>query len=174
MELIQEFFDHRDGKFVLDCALIERPVVDTEAPCVVRFLDEDRRREGRGAAPDEALFFHGATLAFQLVFLQLWISVGAHGHRRSSREVDGVIPGAGRWQAHQRREDVREFFQQEIEQVVPLDGTYLAAAGARHAAPAYASVGTPQVHGVAAEVLEDQAQRGQPIGAEHHDVLAQG
>ena len=85
-----------------------------------------------------------------------------------------MIPGAGRWQAHQRREDVREFFQQEIEQVVPLDGTYLATAGARHAAPAYASVGTPQGHGVAAEVPEDQAQRGQPIGAEHHDVLAQG
>jgi hypothetical protein len=58
---------------------------------------------------DETLFLHGMALAFQLVFLQLWIPVGAHNHWWGARqEMDEVIPGTGWRQSHRSSEHVGE------------------------------------------------------------------
>jgi hypothetical protein len=44
MELVEKLFDHRDGEFILNCALVEGTVIHAESPCLVWFLDEQHRR----------------------------------------------------------------------------------------------------------------------------------
>ena len=74
-----------------------------------------------GAASDQPLLFHGATLSFQFIFLQLRVSVGSDGHWMSPRhEMDGVIMSALGWQANRSGEDIREFIQEEVQKFMAL------------------------------------------------------
>jgi len=43
MEFIDEFFHDRDGKFVLDCSVVECAEVHTKAPRAILFLDQENR-----------------------------------------------------------------------------------------------------------------------------------
>jgi len=70
VELVEELVDHRDRELVLGRTVVERAVVDAEAPRLVRLpYQQDGCGERRGARPDDALGEHGRTLSFQLVLL---------------------------------------------------------------------------------------------------------
>jgi hypothetical protein len=56
LEFIEQLFDHRDGKFVLDCLLVEGAIINTKAPRAVMLLHQEHgSREHRCAGSDDPL-----------------------------------------------------------------------------------------------------------------------
>ena len=89
MELAEQLFDDRDQELVLHSHRVERPVIDAKAPrCILLADQQDRRRKGGRALPDDALLEHSVALALQLVFLEMWVAEG--------RTATGSVPGF-RW-----------------------------------------------------------------------------
>jgi len=170
---IQELVDDGDGEQIFDGEGVQSAVVDAEAPGAIRLLDkEDRRRERRVAAADDALLDHGGALALQLVLVRRQVPVWADGHRRSVwLEDDAVVAAAGRWQSRGLGEDILERGQQlSEEQRAGHGGVELRCDGARHAGPVHRAPLKLERHGGRGEVLDHRPEGGQPLRAPRRNL----
>jgi hypothetical protein len=160
MEFIQQLVDDRNGKSILHRECIQRPVVNTEPPWPILFLDEeDGGRERRVTATYNPLRDHSGTLPLQLVLVSRRVSIQSHRHwGRIGLEDDVVVSRTRRRQPLGLGKNVVEGSQEPVqERGVGRGGMGVRPGRGRNAMPADGAPLPLEHHRPGRQVPDDQS-----------------
>ena len=79
MKFIQQFLNHKDGKFIWDGNFVKGSIVDTHTPRLI-FFSHQNHGDGIGAPAmsNKAFGEQLSNLLFNFLFLNIGIPIGAH------------------------------------------------------------------------------------------------